>query len=255
MFEDRLAICLKISQPVWIEKLRNGEAWFGKIDNYIKQAEENNNNEQGDKFEGVFARCKRTSLLVHECIETLGDDLEIINDEDYCYLRRKSCRLLKAFCLYGIRNSDLEITGVLEENDITPKVKFHYDIAPKMYNDFLQDGSSPSEVAGLYASAGHINEAIEKTLNTGNYRWKRNVIKYDIDITSEFCLDISDDYPELWHKRKDLSYQHESRIVIYDFDDSVKGLIIKYNPVGIHSANCAKGQLYLEGTGYAACIK
>ena len=46
MFEDRLAICLKISQPVWIEKLRNGEAWFGKIDNYIKQAEENNNNEQ-----------------------------------------------------------------------------------------------------------------------------------------------------------------------------------------------------------------
>ena len=44
------------------------------------QAETSNNNEQGDKYEGVFARCKKDSHLVGECHNLLGDDLEVIGD-------------------------------------------------------------------------------------------------------------------------------------------------------------------------------
>ena len=59
MLEENLVICIKISQKKWIDKLRAGSAWFGEINNYIVQAETSNNNEQGDKYEGVFARCKK----------------------------------------------------------------------------------------------------------------------------------------------------------------------------------------------------
>ncbi len=255
MIDEHLTLCLKISQPDWIEKLKNGEAWFGKINNYIEEAEKNNNNEQGDRFEGVFARCKRASELIGRYSNLLGDDLEIVDDGDYCFLRRKSSRLLKALCMYGIKNSDLQIIEIINDSETNPFVKFRYDIDERMYNNFLQDGSSPSEVAGFYASAGHFNEAIENSLYKNGYFWKRAMIQYDIDVTAEFCIDISDDYPELWHKRCDLCYQHESRIIVYDFNDEVKGLKIHFSPVGLNSGNCAMGALYIEGTGYGIPIE
>ena len=59
-----LVLCMKISQQKWIEKLQNGEAWFGAINEYIKKAEESGNNEQGDKYEGVFARCRKDSAII-----------------------------------------------------------------------------------------------------------------------------------------------------------------------------------------------
>lgn len=251
MYEDKLAFCLKISQPVWIEKLYNGEAWFGKINGFIEQAEKEKNNEQGDKYEGVFARCKRASPLVIKYSNLLGADLEIIDDGDFCMLRRKSSRLMKVFCMYGIRNSDLEITEVMDPEATESMVKYRYNVSEKMYKGFLQDGISASEVAGFYASAGHINEAIEKSLLNRGDRWARAMVQYDIDLASEFCIDISQDYPELWHKRKDLSYQHESRIVIYDFDDTVNGILVPYHLLDQNSANWAIGELYFEGTAHA----
>lgn len=47
-------------------------AWFGAIDGYIEEAIKTGNNEQGDKYEGVFARVKRTPSLcitLWECLE------------------------------------------------------------------------------------------------------------------------------------------------------------------------------------------
>ena len=246
MDTDSLALCLKISQPKWIKKLSEGSAWFGKIDGYIKKAIETNNDDQGDRYEGVFARLHKKSLDIDKYKVSLGDDLEIIEDVDYCFLRRKSSRVQKAFCMYGIRLSDLTIIDVYNPDSKVPKGKFRCNIDAKMYNGFLQDGGKAVDVAGFYCSAGHLHEALEKALSAKGYRWKRDMIQYDIDLNKEFVIEPTDGYPELWHKRKDLSYQHESRIIIYD-NNEIDGIELEYDQLKKNSGNWAMGELYLEG--------
>lgn len=248
MLDEKLVFCLKISQKQWIEKLSGGSAWFGLIDNYIKQAEETDNNEQGDRYEGVFARCRRTSNLVERYQSIFGGDIEIIDDDEFCFLRRKTSRYMHAFCMYGIKNTDLKVIGDIELVDGEYKGKYHYDIDTKMYEGFLQDGNDKSQVAGYYCSAGHINEAIEKALKIRGYRWKRDMVKYDVDLRQEFFIEPLPDYPELWHKRKELSYQHETRFLLYDVDSKNKGISIDFEAISRNSGNFAIGQLYFEGT-------
>lgn len=248
MQDERLVICIKISQKEWIEKLQKGSAWFGAINNYIVKAEETNNNEQGDKYEGVFARCKKGNPIITEQLSRLGNDLEIIEDGEYCLLRRKSSRYVCAFCMYGIKNTDLTPIGEIEDINGELIGKFHYDIEPKMYSSFLQDGSNPSEVAGFYTSSGHIIDAIELSLQKEGYKWIRNMVQYDIDISGEFFIEPKDNYPELFHKRIDLEYQHEVRILILNTTPGREGISISYRPVSVQSGNFALGELYLEGT-------
>ena len=60
---------VKIAEDKWAEKLKDGCAWFGTINGYIKKAEEEHNDEQGDKYEGVFARLKKGSPVIEECFD------------------------------------------------------------------------------------------------------------------------------------------------------------------------------------------
>lgn len=245
---DKLCLCMKISQAEWIDSLRAGNAWFGKIDNYILQAERSGNNEQGDKYEGFFARCLKTSPIVSYNKDRFGDDLEIVDDGEYVLLRRKSSRKFCAFCMYGIRYSDLILIGDVDLSGSEPTRAFKYDIDRKMYDGFLQDGSASSTVTGFYCSAGHLIDALESTLNAKGYKWSRECIKYDMDPNASFYFEPSGSYPELWHKRKDLSYQHEVRIVVFKDPSPEKGICIKYPPLTSHSANIAQGELYIKGT-------
>lgn len=248
MITESLVICMKISQEIWIKKLLNGSVWFGFINNYIKQAEETGNNEQGDKYEGIFAHVKKDSKTIRKYQERFGADLEIINDSEYCFLRRKSCKKVAAFCMYGVKNSDLEITDIYYDDTGKMKGHFRCDIDQKMYNSFLRDGTLPESVAGYYCSAGHLIGAIEKALNVNHYNWKRKMVTYDIDIEKEFIIEPTSEYPELWHKRKDLSYQHEVRFAILDSIKEEKGIEITIDPIKKNSGNFALGELYFEGT-------
>lgn len=245
---ERLALCIKISQKKWIEKLKKGSAWFGAINNYIVKAETSDNNEQGDKYEGVFAHIKKNNPIINEYQCRLGNDLEIIEDGDYCFLRRNSSRRVCAFCMYGVKNSDLETFGDVVEVDGELIGNYRYYIEPKMYSGFLQDGSSPSEVAGYYCSSGHLINAIESSLNGEGYCWRRNMIEYDIDITQEFFIEPEDNYPELFHKRKELKYQHEMRMIIINIPSEIKGINVPFEPISEDSGNWAMGELYIQGT-------
>lgn len=247
MYDDSLVLCLKISQSKWIELLKNGSAWFGKIDGYIKKAIESNNDDQGDRYEGIFAHVRKDAIEVDKYRAALGDDLEIVDDGDFYFLRRKSSRMQKAFCLYGIKKSELTVIEVYNPEAESPVGKFRYNISPRMYNGFLQDGGTAADVAGYYCSAGHINCALEEALRLKGHRWKRAMIQYDIDLNSEFIIEPTDGYPELWHKRKELSYQHESRIIIYD-DADIDGIALPYTPLKENSGNWAMGELYIKGT-------
>lgn len=245
---DRLFLCMKISQSTWIKSLQEGNAWFGMINNYILQAERSGNNEQGDRYEGVFARCSKDSPLITFNSLRFGNDLEVVDDGDYVLLRRRSSRKACAFCMYGVRYSDLTQFGDVDSTGSEPSVTFRYDIEQKMFDNFLQDGTDPTSVTGFYCSAGHLIDALEKALISGGYRWKRDCVQYDIDPESTFYVEPTSSYPELWHKRKDLSYQHEVRIVIYKDPSPQKGICIKYPPLTTHSGNMGQGQLYIGGT-------
>lgn len=248
MLDEALVFCIKISQKQWIDKLQAGSAWFGAINNYIEEAETSNNNEQGDRFEGVFARCKQNNPIIQLYREKFGDDLEIIPDGEYCLLRRTSSRYLHAFCMYGIKNSDIKQIEDIQFVDGSYRGRFRYEIDSKMYTGFLQDGSDASQVAGYYCSAGHINDAIERSLRAKKCQWRRSVVEYDIDLSSEFIIDPLPHYPELWHKRKDLAYQHETRILVYDGEHNSKGFSLDFDVIPECSGNFAIGELYIEGT-------
>lgn len=164
------------------------------------------------------------------------------------HLAKTYCKVY-AFCMYGIKNTELQIQpdSLYIENNIK-KAKFSYVIDSKMYSDFLQDGTASADITGFYCSAGHINEAIEKELNKNGYYWIRKMVKYDIDLDKEFYIEPSKDYPELMHKRKDLSYQHESRFLVFDFENEKTGFSLDYIPLSNNSGEFALGELYIEGT-------
>lgn len=55
-----IVLCMKINEKQWIEAIRDGSLCFNRVGYFIEQAEKTGNNEQGDKYEGVFARVKKT---------------------------------------------------------------------------------------------------------------------------------------------------------------------------------------------------
>ena len=54
-----IVLCMKINEKQWVEAIRDGSLCFNRAGYFIEQAEEKGNNEQGDKYEGVFARIKK----------------------------------------------------------------------------------------------------------------------------------------------------------------------------------------------------
>lgn len=105
--------CMKIAKPRWAKSLRDGTAWFGSVESYIQKAQKDHNDEQGDAFEGVFARVGRFSNELINCMKKFGNDLEIIPDGEYCLLRRKSIRKACVFCMYGLTPQDFLPIGEL----------------------------------------------------------------------------------------------------------------------------------------------
>ena len=98
-----IELCMKVSEKRWIESLRNGKACFNPVETFITKAETGGNNEQGDKYEGIFARIKANDVRLVNLRKCYEDDLEEIDDDGYVLLRRKSSRKVPIFCSYGIR--------------------------------------------------------------------------------------------------------------------------------------------------------
>lgn len=237
-----IELCLKVSEKQWIEKLKDGEAYFNPVGFFIKKAEEKGNNEQGDRYEGVFARIKATDKRLTELKDQFGDELEIIPDSEYVLLRRKTVRRIPIFCMYGVRRDELEI----KEDTICKKGgeyigKAIYNFPEQIYRGFL-DGNNPW---GFYASSGHFMEAIEQALEKNNLCYKKVVIAYDLDLNQEFFFEPNEEYSELNHKRPDLQYQHEVRYYLINHPQD-KGFTLNYDPLSDRSCGIFPNELYLE---------
>ena len=123
-----IELCMKVSEKQWIESLRNGTVCFNPIEVFIKKAEKNGNNEQGDRYEGIFARLHTSDRRVGELKIRFGDDLEIIPDNNYVLLRRKSSRKIPIFCMYGVRRDELD----LQEGSIHKENGKYIDYDPSL---------------------------------------------------------------------------------------------------------------------------
>ena len=247
--DNNLYFCLKIGKEKWVKALRYGSICFNTVDYYIKKAEKGCNNEQGDLYEGVFARLHKTNPKITEMQDKLGSDLEIIPDGDYVMLRRYSTRNIPVFCIYGIFREDLKpIEDEIKNNDGTYTFNVRIDISSKMYSDLLKKNDNSQEDMnywGFYVSSGHFFNAVETALNNRNYTFKRNRINYTIQSKDEFFIEPTDSRDELFYKRPHYSYQNEERIVLPDLQRNDE-LVFDYEPVGDKSGIVAQGALYFK---------
>ena len=230
---------MKIGEEKWIKKLENGSACFSPIADYIKKGEKENNNEQGDKYEGVFARLKKNDTRIHDMEDRLKDDLEEIEDGEYILLRRKSSRTVPVFCLYGFYKEDAQMIELSSNN-----VKLELIPSSKMYNEFLNGVSSTEEkkVAWtLFFSLGHLQHNIQTALDNKHVNYRFAKVQYDLFDGDEFFIEPTSDYPELTHKAKRLSYQKEIRWVLPNIHQSTK-YILPYTPLKKESMGCHEGK-------------
>ena len=156
---------MKIGEEKWIKKLYDGEVCFSPVGDFIVEGETTGNNEQGDKYEGVFARLKKDNPLIRKMNETLGDDLEKILDGDYVLLRRKSCKEVPVLCLYGMYKEDAEEIERKMLKDGTVQSTLQFQLSNKMYDEFLNADLTNDEKIEPWSmgmSLGHFQIAIEK---------------------------------------------------------------------------------------------
>lgn len=241
--ENIIYFCLKISQEKWIKKLQQGEICFTPTHYFIEEAIRTGNDEQGDFYEGIFAKLHPNDKRIDELKAKLGSDLEIIEENGYILLRRHSSKNIPIFCIYGIYSNDLQYIDEPQENPKKPGeylAKVRIDISDKMYRKFLQD----SDVWGFYASAGHFLEAIEEMLHKEKVDFRKRKVNYSLFENDEFFIEPTDDYPELGYKFPKFAYQNEARIILnkYQKDRWVR----KYTPLSDNSANISNCELYME---------
>lgn len=237
-----IVLCMKVSEKQWIKLLRNGQVCFNPVETFITKAETSGNNEQGDKYEGIFARIKTDDMRLEKLRKRFGDDLEETIECGYVLLRRKSSRNIPVFCAYGIKKDELKIVeDSIQEEAGEYKCTVEYDFPDKIYNGFLDC----ADVWGFYASSGHFCAALEEALDRNHLLYAKAVISYDIDPTKEFYFEPDSEYSELNHKRRDLEYQHETRYRLLGFPRNEKYLL-DYIPLSEHSCGIAPGALCLE---------
>lgn len=242
-------VCLKVGQEKWIKSLKAGTACFNRAGFFIEKAAQTGNNEQGDLYEGVFARLRKDNPLLAQTIKCFETDIELIDDGDYTILRRKSTRSIPIFCAYGVRKDELKIidTSVrFDEEAGQYKGRIRYDFPEKLYHGFL-DVSEEDAIWNFLCSAGHLFDSLETSLQEKGYTYSKCVAKYDIDLSKEFYIkpDADGPYSELTHKRIDLAYQHEVRLYLPENPTPDK-ILISYKPLSPNSAGIAPGENYIE---------
>lgn len=118
------------------KSLSDGTAWFGSVESYIQKAQKDHNDEQGDEFEGIFARVWRLSDALIGYMKKFGDELEIIPDGEYCLLRRKSVRKACIFCMYGLTSNDFKPVSKPYYKDGVEVCDFEHSVNQKMFDGF-----------------------------------------------------------------------------------------------------------------------
>lgn len=242
-----IVLCLKLNTEQWIRKLNEGSICFNRVGYFIEKAEGGVEDDQGDRFEGVFARLPQSDPRIDEYRNSLGDDLEIIDDNSHVFLRRKSVKRIPIFCIFGLKKEDLKCENepvLCEDGQLHVKVK--YFIPEKMNKRLLGAETCSEDIWGFYTSSDHFLSEVDRILDDNKLEYDKQIVSYDIDLNQEFELPLDDSYSELFHKRNDHDYQHEIRYILPTSPTDDKYVFTAKSLSG-HSSGIAKGKVdYLE---------
>ncbi|MDR4950377.1 hypothetical protein [Neobacillus cucumis] len=212
--EENSLILFKFGLTKWMKELKDGKVSFSCPGQYINIAKEEGNSEQGDFYEGVFARLKETDPRIEQCQCKLGEDLEILPDGDFVLLRRKSTYFIPTFCFYSVRPPDLS-------QNVTcsgwQQVRYGFD--ERMYSGFSSSAVlnvHPDDApATLIIQARPFHEQIMQAVRRKGFSIEISHINYTLFENEEFYIEPTDQRKELFYKFPKYSYQKEARILLH----------------------------------------
>lgn len=221
--EKALGNVFRFSEKRWAVQFINGHFNFSCIGAYIKKAEIEGNNEQGDKYEAVFARLRKGDSRIKEYEEKLKGDLEIIDDGQYVLLRRHSAKYVPTFCFFVYKVCDLEkgeYTKPYGENGDLIDIELPFD--SRMYDSFTKkhntvNGNIEERITVALVELDPFLDNVYSFIKSP-FGWsvgaKMDYIDYKVREADEFIIEPTDEYNELFYKRARFKYQHEARIVL-----------------------------------------
>lgn len=210
--ENEVLFYMKFGEKQWIEPVIDGCLSFSCAEKFIRQAIDSGNTEQGDKFEGVFARLRKDDPRIHTMRTKLGKDLEEINDGDFVFLRRESAKLIPIYCTYALT------VGKINQNANVQKAGWHlFEHQPddRMYGGFSYPAIRNALIikkrpSFLMIKTLALKKKIQEVLFRKELLIPNCTIEY-IDMTQEFFIEPTECYPELFAKSDKYAHQLEYR--------------------------------------------
>ena len=225
---DHAIMLYKFGESRWINQIINGNLSFSCAGAFINQAEKTGNNIQGDKYEGVFARLKKEDQRIDEMKDLLGDDLELLQDGEYTFLRRKSVKLRPIFCLFAYLAKDVVNDPSVKQTGVqTVRLDFDHRLREGFVNTDTQNVLSESHRFTLaYLLPKPFIDRMNIALFNNKISYDMNMVRY-IDFNNEFFITPTPHYNELLVKSNKYEYQHEARICLYK--DALNCIFDRYN--------------------------
>jgi hypothetical protein len=212
--EENSLILFKFGATKWMKDLKDGKVSFSCPGQYINIAKDTGNSEQGDLYEGVFARVKETDPKIEQCRGKLGGDLEILPDGDFVLLRRRSTYFIPTFCFYSFRGIDL-LQNVTRPG--LQQVRHNFD--ERMYNGFSSNAdlnAHPDDTtATLIIQARPFHKQVMQAISREGFGIEISHINYTLFENEEFYIEPTDQRKELFYKFPKYSYQREARILLH----------------------------------------
>lgn len=133
--------------------------------------------------------------------------MEIIDDREFVYLRRKSSKLVPILCLYGIKEENFTAKELDEHT-----VDFEFEFPENMYKHFSGDQKS----SALFIQAAPFEKAIQNALSKRAIKYQMKLVKYIDKKNDEFYIEPTDSRCELFYKTRGNTYdwQQEVRIIL-----------------------------------------
>lgn len=205
----------KFGEYQYMKQLMQGTISFSCPGSYIEIAKSSGNEDQGDLYEGVFARLKKGDTKIDEMQKLLGDDLEILDDNTHVMLRRMSSYLIPTFCFYSLKASDItakEITNVGWQY-------VRHDFDKTMYTGFgnypirnvLSNHKRPIM---LYIPAAPFENSLNESLKPQGMTPVIRHVNYTEFVKDEFFIQPTDRRDELFYKFPQYQQQQETRICL-----------------------------------------
>ncbi len=245
--EDSL-ILFKFGATKWMKALKDGKVSFSCPGSYINIAKDTGNNEQGDLYEGVFARLKKTDPRIEQCRGKLEGDLEILPDGDFVLLRRKSTYSIPTFCFYSFRGHDLL------QNVTRPGLQqVRHDFDERMYAGFSSNvNMHPDDTpATLIIQAKPFHEQVIQAIRREGFGAEISHINYTLFENEEFYIEPTDQRRELFYKFPKYSYQREARILLHGLkiNNFNERYTLNIGPLSDEDAHLVSGiKMYFEIT-------